>query len=104
LEGDWASRTKLFRLAVAPSLNATALAEEIERQRSRCEAVNITFEPLDRDRLSLMLKDHPDLVDDFFGRPWVEAFNGSEAAARLSGRKLSPEQKLNARGFILIII
>jgi hypothetical protein len=100
LEGDWAGHTKLFRLAVAPSLNATKLADEIERQRVRCNAVNITFEPLDQDRLSLMLKDHPDLVDDFFGRSWVEAFNGPEAAASLSGRKLSREQKLNARRFI----
>jgi len=100
LEGDWAGRTKLFRLAVAPSLNATKLAEEIERQRTRCDAVNITFEPLDRDRLSLMLKDHPDLVDDFFGRAWVKAFNGPEAAASLSERKLSREQKLDARRFI----
>ncbi|MBI5604358.1 MAG: hypothetical protein HY879_13510 [Deltaproteobacteria bacterium] len=100
LEGDWAGRTKLFRLAVAPSLNATKLAEEIERQRARCDATNITFEPLDQDRLSLMLKDYPDLVDDFFGRSWVKAFNGPEAAASLSGRKLSREQKLNARRFI----
>ncbi len=100
LEGDWAGRTKLFRLAVAPSLNATELAEEIERQRTRCDALNITFEPLDRDRLSLMLKDHPDLVDDFFGRSWVEAFNGPEAVESLSGRKLSREQKLNARRFV----
>jgi hypothetical protein len=103
LEGEWANRTKLFRLAVAPSLNATGLAEEIERQRRRCEGVNITFEPLDRDRLSLMLKDHPDLVDDFFGRSWVEAFNGPEAAASLSGRKLSREQRLNARCFVLTL-
>lgn len=100
LEGDWAGRTKLFRLAVAPSLNATKLAAEIEKQRTRFDAVNITFEPLDQDLLSLMLKEHPDLVDDFFGRSWVEAFNGPEAAARLSGRKLSREQKLNARCFI----
>jgi len=103
LEGDWASRTKLFRLAVAPSLNATELAEEIERQRARCEAQKIIFEPLDRDRLSLMLKEHPDLVDDFFGRSWVEAFNGPAAAASLSGRKLSREKKLSARRFILTL-
>lgn len=103
LNGDWAGRTKLFRLAVAPSLNATQLAEEIERQRIRCEATNITFEPLDRDHLSLMLKDHPDLVDDFFGRSWVEAFNGPEAAASLCGRTLSRQQKLTARRFILTL-
>ena len=100
LEGDWSSRTKLFRLAVAPSLNATELAEEVERQRAQCNARNITFEPLDQDQLSLMLKDHPDLVDDFFGRAWVEAFNGPEAAANLSGRKLNRVQKLDARRFI----
>ena len=44
LKGDWASRTKLFRLAVAPSLNATGLAEEIETQRARLERLKITFE------------------------------------------------------------
>jgi hypothetical protein len=100
LEGGWASRTKVFRLAVAPSLNATKLAEEIENQRIRCQAKNIAFKPLDRDHLSVMLKGHPDLVDDFFGRAWVEAFNGFGAAAALAGRKLSREQRLNARGFI----
>ncbi|MCP4337349.1 MAG: NACHT domain-containing protein [Desulfobulbaceae bacterium] len=100
LSGDWASRTKTFRLAVAPSLNATGLAEEIERQRTRCNSANITFEPLDQSHLSLMLKDHPDLVDDFFGRSWVENFNGPDAAASLSQRKLNREQKLNARRFI----
>lgn len=100
LEGKWAGHTKLFRLAIAASLNATKLAEEIERQCIRCDAVNITFEPLDQDSLSLMLKNHPDLVDDFFGRPWVNAFNGPEAAASLSGRKLSREEKLKARRFI----
>jgi hypothetical protein len=50
-----------------------------------------------------MLKDHPDLVDDFFGRSWVEAFNGPAAAASLSGRKLSREQKLKARRFLLTL-
>ena len=39
LEGDWAKRTKKFRLAVAPSLNATDLADETEKQRARCAAV-----------------------------------------------------------------
>lgn len=100
LDGDWAGRTRLFRLAVAPSLNATELTEEIEKQRTRCETVNVKFEPLDQDRLSQMLKDYPDLVDDFFGSAWVSAFNGPDALARLSGRKLSREQKHNARRFI----
>ena len=103
LDGDWAKRTKRFRLAVASSLNSTELSKEIETQRARCDALKITFEPLDRDRLSVMLKEHPDLVDDFFDRPWVAAFNGPEAAAALSGRKLSRERRLNARRFIQVL-
>jgi len=100
LDGDWMKRTKLFRLAVAPSLNDTKLAEEIETQRARLQAVGVNFETLDQHKLSLMLKDHPKLVDDFFGRPWVEAFNGAEAAKALSPRKLSREQKVTARRFM----
>ncbi|WP_434348710.1 hypothetical protein ACN6A1_15910 [Myxococcus virescens] len=100
LSGDWAKRSKVFKLAVSASLNRSELAEEVERQRARCNASNIAFEPLDRDRLSVILKEHPDLVDDFFGRPWVAAFNGHEAATALAGRKLSREQRLNARRFL----
>jgi len=100
LDGNWVKRTKLFRLAVAPSLNETKLAEEVETQRARLEAVGVAFEPLDQDKLSLMLKDHPKLVDDFFGRTWVEAFNGPEAAKALARRKLNREQKVEARRFI----
>lgn len=96
LEGDWAGRTREFRLAVAPSLQPTALAEEVERQRVQCHERKISLVVLDADRLSLELKDLPALVDDFFGRPWVESFNGPEAAAGLRGRKLSREQRLQA--------
>ncbi|NTX60376.1 hypothetical protein HUA74_06860 [Myxococcus sp. CA051A] len=103
LDGDWAKRSKVFKLAVSASLNRSELAEEVERQRVRCNASNITFEPLDRNSLSDILKEHPDLVDDFFGRPWVEAFNGHEAATALAGRKLSREQRLNARRFLQVL-
>lgn len=103
LDGDWAKRTKVFRLAVAPSLNATELVEEIERQRVRLNPVGVTFEALDCHGLSGLLKNHPKLVDDFFGRPWVEVFNGPDAAAALSRRKLTREQKAKARQFLRTI-
>ena len=41
------------------------------------------LETLDEVGLSLALKDYPDLVDDFFGRPWVVLFNGQNAAEDL---------------------
>ena len=97
LDGDWAKRTRKFRFAVASSLNLTGLAEEIVAQSELCKSYNIKFLPMDRDNLSVMLKNHPELVDDFFGRPWVVAFNGREAAASLSGRKLNPSEKVKVR-------
>ena len=48
--------------------------------------------------LSERLKNSPELVDDFFGRPWVERFNGTEAAASLGDRLNGYElQNLQAR-------
>ncbi len=40
----------------------------------------------DADELDIVMKDHPALVDDFFGRPVVTAFCGPEAAAALGQR------------------
>lgn len=96
LEGDWAGRTAEFRLAVSASLQETDLADEIEKQRALLTAKNIKFKPMDRYGLSERLKSEPDLVDDFFGRAWVEVFNGKEAAASLIARKLTREQRLRA--------
>ncbi len=38
--------------------------------------------------VSTLLKDHPRIVDDFFGRPWVERFCGPEAAHILTSSLL----------------
>lgn len=43
----------------------------------------IAFVLWDSIQLSKKLKEFPELVDDFFGREWVRAFCGSEAAERL---------------------
>ena len=56
----------------------------------------ISFEPWDRNRLSELLKPYPELVDDFFGREWVKAFCGAEAAESLVGR-LDAQQVLEFR-------
>jgi hypothetical protein len=80
LGGDWAARTQEFRLAVAPSLKATALAEEVERQRERCNARKISLVILDADRLSEELKEL---------RPW----STTSSAARGSSRSTAPRQR-----------
>jgi len=97
LKHDWAKTSATFHLAVSVSLAPTDLADAVEEQAKECKSVGIEFVPLDADRLSDLLKPHPDLVDDFFGRPWVEAFCGSEAARKLSGRRLSKPERIRAR-------
>lgn len=97
LDGEWAKRSVVFHLVVTASLSPTALADEVEAQAIECRKQNIEFVPLDVNRLSDILKRHPDLVDDFFDRPWVEAFCGPEAARTLGGRKLTKEQRIQSR-------
>jgi len=89
LSGKWAQRTYEFVLCVAISLESTQQQDELDRQRNRLSAKGIKLSVWDAapaGALSDRLKRMPELVDDFFGRPWVERFNGHEAAASLSDR------------------
>lgn len=86
LEGPWRQRASSFAICTSTSLGSKARSDEIERQRQVLKSCGKDLETWDREELSLALKDHPDLVDDFFGRAWVDLFNGPEAAERLGSR------------------
>lgn len=86
LAGNWASSTECFTIAVQSSLRSTTVQDEIEQQAERLSAQGIVFVPLDGEELTNRLRSHADLVDDFFGRPWVEALLGDEAVAGLKAR------------------
>lgn len=86
LEGSWASRAERFTLAVQSSLSSKSEQDEIETQTQRLSAAGIEFVPLGGEQLTARLRDHPELVDDFFGRPWVQALLGDEVAAGLKAR------------------
>jgi hypothetical protein len=75
LDGDWAERSESFVLATSAEGRRTELVDERDRQAQRLHDEGIEFELWDRDGISRRLKSHPDLVDDFFGPGWVEAFN-----------------------------
>jgi hypothetical protein len=94
---EWAKTSAVFHLAVTVSLTPTALANAVEEQAQRCRKAGIEFVPLDLDGISDLLKQHPDLVDDFFGRPWVEAFCGPDAVKKLSARRLTKRERIEAR-------
>ena len=97
LAGSWASKTDEFVLAVSVETEATNLVEAIEEQGDRLRERNIQFLPLGITQISERLKDHPDLVDDFFGREWVRIFCGEEAADKLSSRRLKPDEIIRLR-------
>ncbi|MGS2619683.1 NACHT domain-containing protein [Micromonospora sp. LZ34] len=84
LKGEWAQKTAAFHFATSFDLQATKLDTAIREQTDRLAKLGITFVPWGVQEVSTLLKDHPRIVDDFFGRPWVERFCGLEAAQALT--------------------
>ena len=97
LDGSWASKTDEFVLTLTVSTERTNLVEAIEAQGDRLRERNIRFLPLGITQISERLKDHPDLVDDFFGREWVRIFCGEDAVDKLSSRRLEPAEVIRLR-------
>lgn len=83
MAGQWATSAKRFVLCVRASLADAGLQDTIEAQAARLLTEGIVFEALDGIQLSEKLRPHPEIVDDFFGRSWLVAFAGEEAAASL---------------------
>ena len=86
LDGKWSEDSQIFIYATSSSARPTQILDKVEELSIRLEQQSIAFEVWDQERISEMLKGHPELVDDFFGRPWVTAFCGEEAARQLGDR------------------
>jgi NACHT domain-containing protein len=82
----WASQAKKFVLAVACNLESTGVVEAIEEARDSLVAKTIAFEPVDAAELSARLICEPEIVDDYFGRPWAQALCPPEALEMLARR------------------
>lgn len=87
LEGEaWPEKTKKFVLCTSESLISNDRADELEKQRKILESRGISLGSWDKNELETKLKELPELVDDFFGRAWVEAFCGRGRAETLGER------------------
>ncbi|MFJ3960803.1 NACHT domain-containing protein [Streptomyces sp. NPDC090036] len=86
LDGPWADRSEVFIYATTHELKPTQLADELNEQADRLEALGIRLDRWGRERVSELMRPLPELVDDFFGREWVKAFCGPQAAESLEGR------------------
>ncbi|GAA4026982.1 NACHT domain-containing protein [Streptomyces plumbiresistens] len=84
LAGEWAAKTARFHFATSFDLQDTKLDTAIREQTERLAELKITFVPWGVQEVSSSLKDQPRIVDDFFGRPWVERFCGTDAAQDLA--------------------
>ncbi|MET7944169.1 NACHT domain-containing protein [Streptomyces sp. NPDC005302] len=84
LAGEWADKTTRFHFATSFDLQDTKLDTALRDQTDRLAELKITFVPWGVQEVSSLLKDQPRIVDDFFGRPWVERFCGADAAQGLA--------------------
>ena len=70
--GKWKAKSERLILAVQASLADNKLQDELEAQAAELSAEGITFLPRGGEELSNILRDHPEIVDDFPGRSWVK--------------------------------
>jgi len=96
LAGEWAERCSRFFYATSSSLRDTALDAAVRSAHDDLAKKGIVFEPWGAEEISDRLRDHPRIVDDFFGRAWASAFCGEDRSAELAGR-ITPEQAGAAR-------
>src|SRR6266699_2736210 len=86
LEGPWVAQADRFVLCTSHSLAPIQLAGRLNTESERLAERGVALTRWDADELDILMKDHPELVDDFFGRPIVTAFCGPDAAAGLGQR------------------
>jgi energy-coupling factor transporter ATP-binding protein EcfA2 len=85
--GKWIEKTDVFVLCTKEDLRNTDRIDAFESlAKFLKEEHEVSFLRWDAHQLNLELKNHPKLVDDFFGRAWAIEFYGQEASELLSYR------------------
>lgn len=91
LRGKLVKQTTRFVLLTSAETEPTALADADLAAAQSMRSHQIEFTLMGRTQLTTLLKDHPRIIDDFFGRYWVNVCCGKEEAERL-GQRLSAEE------------
>ena len=86
LKDKWSKKSDEFVFCTSHDTSEKKIADEIVKQQRKLSKKGIVFVVWQQSSLSSRLKKRPDLVDDFFGRPFVSAFCGKEVAESLSNR------------------
>ena len=102
LSGRWSESSRKFIYATSASAKSNQLVGDIEKIADQLVEQSIEFEVWDKEFISRRLKDHPEIVDDFFGRQWVKMYCGYVAADGM-GIRLDAHQVAAFRGDLLRI-
>lgn len=97
LAGDWPDDAGTFYYATSADLTDTRLDAALRESANRLDELGIQFVPWGVVEVSELLRPIPRIVDDFFGRAWVEHFCGSAALDTLAPR-LTFEEAQTLRG------
>jgi Restriction endonuclease len=83
LAGEWAEQATRFVFCTSHSSVPIGLAAAVETQAARLRTHDppIEFVVWDAEALAERLRRHPEIVDEFFGRAWLERFLPREAVA-----------------------
>ncbi len=96
LTGRWSGSSRKFIYATSSSTASTELTDAIEEITADLVQDSIEFVVWDQEEISSLLKDHPRLIDDFFGRQWVQETCGDVEAEAL-GTRLDAKQTARLR-------
>lgn len=80
---DFFSVSEKLYLCTSCEWNKTQVQNKFEKLKTELEKDNIELIKWDKGQLSRTLKDHPQIVYDFFGLEWVKKFNGEIAIEKL---------------------
>lgn len=73
VSGKWCGKANEFTLCVSSYLDDTHIVDEIDKHADLLSKNNIVFSVLNSEKLTIMAKQYPELVEIFFGKCWLEA-------------------------------
>ncbi|MFW9989297.1 MAG: NACHT domain-containing protein [Candidatus Odinarchaeota archaeon] len=96
--GDWYSKCEQFVICTSDSLNKTHIQKKFNELKQSLKKDNVKLIKWDNIQIARLLKAHPKIVFDFFGREWVKIFNGEEKLNAINNnRKLDVYDVYNFR-------
>lgn len=104
LKGKWAKNSSAFVLCSREPLSSKLRADAVEVQAKRLKKRDIAFLIWDEAKLCALLKDQPEIVDDFFGRAWVVTFCGVEAAESLGNRLTGGQSEAALSSYVFVCL